>query len=116
MGTKVRQGDGSDGKVIATIDGQKVRGGDGSYGKVIATTEGGLASGAAAAAFLLLMQWLSKTRAIVEQPFAVTVRCAARRLPSHAKTRPTANFLALAPFRHDGWFKPWKPVSLSSYA
>jgi hypothetical protein len=52
---RVREGDGSYGRVIATIDGQRVREGDGSYGKVIATTEGGRASGAAAAVFLLRM-------------------------------------------------------------
>ena len=52
---KVRQGEYSSGKVIATVDGNKVRQGEYSSGKIIATVEGGRMSGAAAAAFLLLM-------------------------------------------------------------
>tara|TARA_B100000945_G_scaffold267883_1_gene228168 strand:- start:18 stop:176 length:159 start_codon:yes stop_codon:yes gene_type:complete len=50
----IRQGSGSYGTVIATVDGDKVREGSGSYGTVIATIEGGRMSGAAAV-FLLLM-------------------------------------------------------------
>ena len=51
---KIRQGSGSYGTVIATVDGNKVRQGSGSYGKVVGTIEGGRMSGAAAAVLLLM--------------------------------------------------------------
>ena len=52
---KIRQGSGSFGTVIATVDGNKVRQGSRSFGSVIATVEGGRMSAAAAACLLLLM-------------------------------------------------------------
>ena len=51
---KIRQGSGSYGTVIATVDGNKVRQGSGSYGTVVGTIEGGRMSGAAAAVLLLM--------------------------------------------------------------
>ena len=54
-GNKVRYGDSSYGKIIATIDDTRVREGDSSYGKIIAIVEGGRMSAAAAAVYLLLM-------------------------------------------------------------
>ncbi len=51
---KIRQGSGSYGTVIATVDGNKVRQGSGSYGTVVGTVEGGRMSGAAAAVLLLM--------------------------------------------------------------
>ena len=51
---KIRQGSGSFGTVIATVDGNNVRQGSGNFGTVVGTIEGGRMSGAAAAVLLLM--------------------------------------------------------------
>ena len=52
---RIRRGNSPSGEIVMTIDGERIRKGNSPSGTIIATTNGGRMSGAAAAAYLLLM-------------------------------------------------------------